>query len=135
MGYDYLYDLFGKYRKKETRFSEVEKRAINLLIQIATGNIDKDRFAEQMEIIDDEFHKLTLDEEGNGVIDQDTPLWLNLFLGNKFRRWNYIRKVMAKAGEDPEITSSPEWEEALVALEVEEQRLMQAVIYCLDELR
>ena len=48
MGYDYLYDLFGKYREKETRFSEVEKRAINLLIQIATGNIDKDKFAEQM---------------------------------------------------------------------------------------
>ncbi len=39
MGYDYLNDLFGKFRKKKTKFSEVEKRATKLLSKYASGTL------------------------------------------------------------------------------------------------
>lgn len=135
MGFDYLYDLFGKFRKKETRFSEVEKRAINLLSQYAKGSIQKDDFGSQMEQVGADFHELMKDENGNICFDQDTPSWLNLFLGNKFGRWNHIRKVINQARENPEITSSPNWKKALEVMEVQDQMLMEAVRYCLDELK
>ena len=105
MSFDYLDDLFGKFRKKKTKFSEVEKRAASLLSEYASGAIQKDDFGDQMEQVDIDFLKLTTDEDGSIVFSQDTPLWLNLFLGNKFRRWNQIRKVINNSRNDPNVTS------------------------------
>lgn len=135
MGFDYLNDLFGQFRKKKTKFSEVEKRATSLLSKYARGSIQKDEFGNQMEQVDDEFGELMTDEAGCIVFDQDTPLWLNLFLGNKFRRWNHVRKVINAARQKPEITSSPDWVKALQVMDAEDRNLMEAVRYCLDELK
>lgn len=135
MSFDYLDDLFGKFRKKKTKFSEVEKRAASLLSEYASSAIQKDDFGDQMEQVDIDFLKLTTDEDGTIVFSQDTPLWLNLFLGNKFRRWNQIRKVINKSRNDPNVTSTPEWGKALQVMSDEDRNLMEAVEYCLNEIR
>ena len=134
MGFDYLLDLFGKFRKKKTKFSEVEKRAASLLSEYASGAIQKDEFGDQMEQVDIDFLKLTTDEDGSIVFSQDTPLWLNLFLGNKFRRWNQIRKVINNSRNDPNVTSTPEWGKALQVMSDEDKNLKEAVRYCLKEI-
>lgn len=41
MGFDCLLDLFGKFRKKKTRFSDVEKQARDLMSKYAGGIIQK----------------------------------------------------------------------------------------------
>ena len=134
MSFDYLDDLFGKFRKKKTKFSEVEKRAASLLSEYASSAIQKDDFGDQMEQVDIDFLKLTTDEDGSIVFSQDTPLWLNLFLGNKFRRWNQIRKVINKSRNDPNVTSTPEWGKALQVMSDEDKNLKEAVRYCLKEI-
>lgn len=135
MSFDYLDDLFGKFRKKKTKFSEVEKRAASLLSEYASSAIQKDDFGDQMEQVDIDFLKLTTDEDGTIVFSQDTPLWLNLFLGNKFRRWNQIRKVINNSRNEPNVTSTPEWGKALQVMSDEDMNLMEAVEYCLNEIR
>ena len=82
MSFDYLYDLFGRFREKETKFSEIEKRAKILLSLYAKGDVERDSFGDQMETVGREFNALMRDESGNYVFDQNTPGWLNLFLGN-----------------------------------------------------
>ena len=134
MGFDYLYDLFGRFREKETTFSEVEGRAKKLLTLYDSGSIGRDAFGDQMEIVGRDFHALMEDDSGNIVFDQDTPGWLNLFLGNKFSRWNRMRKIMNAAGKNQEMTSSPKWAEALDIFDAEEKRLMEAIRYCLEEI-
>ena len=134
MSFDYLDDLFGKFRKKKTKFSEVEKRAASLLSAYASGAIQKDDFGDQMEQVDIDFLKLTTDEDGSIVFSQDTPLWLNLFLGNKFRRWNQIRKVINNSKNDHNVTSTPEWGKALQVMSDEDKNLKEAVRYCLKEI-
>ncbi len=134
MSFDYLDDLFGKFRKKKTKFSEVEKRAASLLSEYASGAIQKDDFGDQMEQVDIDFLKLTTDEDGSIVFSQDTPLWLNLFLGNKFRQWNQIRKVINNSRNDPNVTSTPEWGKALQVMSDEDKNLKEAVRYCLKEI-
>ena len=134
MSFDYLDDLFGKFRKKKTKFSEVEKRAASLLSEYASGAIQKDDFGDQMEQVDIDFLKLTTDEDGSIVFSQDTPLWLNLFLGNKFRRWNQIRKVINNSRNEPNVTSTPEWGKALQVMSDEDKNLKEAVRYCLKEI-
>ena len=133
MGFDYLYDLFGRFREKETKFSEVEERAMKLLSLYASGKIEGDAFGDQMEIVGRDFHALMEDDSGNIVFDQDTPGWLNLFLGNKFSRWNRMRKIMNAARQNQEKTSSPKWVEVLDIFDAEEKRLMEAIFYCLEE--
>ena len=49
MGFDYLLDLFGKFRKKNTRFSDVKKQARDLMSKNAGDTIKKDDFGDRME--------------------------------------------------------------------------------------
>ena len=58
MGFEYLDDLFGRFREKETKFSEVEERAKELLSLYASDNIERDAFGDQMEIVGRDFHAL-----------------------------------------------------------------------------
>ena len=134
MSFDYLYDLFGRFIEKETKFSDVEERAKRLLSLYASGNIGRDAFGEQMEKVEIDFHALMKDDSGNYVFDQDTPGWLNLFLGNKFSRWDKMRKIMNVARQNQEMTSSPQWTEALEIFDAEEKRMKEAIVYCLEEL-
>lgn len=91
MGFDYLNDLFGRFREKKTKISDVEERAKELLSLYAKGYVERDSFGNQMETVGRDFNALMKDEFGNYVFDQNTPGWLNLFLGNKFSRWNRMR--------------------------------------------
>lgn len=134
MSFDYLYDLFGRFREKETKFSEVEEHAKKLLSLYAKGDLERDSFGDQMEIVARDFNALMKDEFGNYVFDQNTPGWLNLFLGNKFSRWNRMRKIMNAARQNLEMASSPKWAEALDIFDAEEKRMMEAISYCLEEI-
>ena len=134
MSFDYLYDLFGRFREKETKFSEVEEHAKKLLSLYAKGDLERDSFGDQMEIVARDFNALMKDESGNYVFDQNTPGWLNLFLGNKFSRWNRMRKIMNAARQNLEMASSPKWAEALDIFDTEEKRMKEAIVYCLEEL-
>lgn len=67
--------------------------------------------------------------------DKDTPGWLNLFLGNKFSRWNHVRKLINASKDNPEITSSSEWTNALEIREQENKNLINAIKYCLEEIK
>lgn len=134
MSFDYLYDLFGRFREKETKFSEVEEHAKKLLSLYAKGDLERDSFGDQMEIVARDFNALMKDESGNYVFDQNTPGWLNLFLGNKFSRWNRMRKIMNAARQNLEMASSPKWAEALDIFDAEEKRMMEAISYCLEEI-
>ena len=87
-----------------------------------------------MEIVARDFNALMKDESGNYVYDQNTPGWLNLFLGNKFSRWNRMRKIMNAARQNLEMASSPKWAEALDIFDAEEKRMMEAISYCLEEI-
>lgn len=96
-------------KKNVSKYSGVETRAIELLSEYSQGSIDNDLFGEQMENVAKEFHTLMKDESRAYVFDKDTPGWLNLFLGNKFSRWNHVRKLINASKDNPEITSSSEW--------------------------
>lgn len=76
--FDYILDTFGKYRKRKTRFTEIEEKAINLLKSFVSGEIDGKEFAVAFNDVRKNFIELTK-KDGQTVIDEDTPLWLNSF--------------------------------------------------------
>lgn len=92
MSYNYLNDLFGKSRKKKTRFSNLEDRAASLIEDYVKGRIDGKAFAEGFNSVRIRFYEM-LSVEGQIIIDEDTPLWLNLFLGNHFIDWYEYQKI------------------------------------------
>lgn len=122
-------------KKNVSKYSGVETRAIELLSEYSQGSIDNDLFGEQMENVAKEFHTLMKDESRAYVFDKDTPGWLNLFLGNKFSRWNHVRKLINASKDNPEITSSSEWTNALEIIEQENKNLINAIKYCLEEIK
>lgn len=106
MSFDYLSDIYGKYRiNKETRFSNVESKAISLIKSFVDGAIDNRRFAKQFNDVRVEFLNL-MKNDGEMVIDQDTPLWLNRFLGFHFVDWLKIQpykwQIEVQAAAHPE---------------------------------
>lgn len=101
MSFDYLSDIFGKFRKRKTRFSDVESWAIRLIKAFVAGEIQDREFANEFSEIGNEFNRLT---EVNGEItfDEDTPLWLNMFLGNHFIGWYRYQQLKWYFEEHPE---------------------------------
>jgi len=134
MSYDYLDDKFGKHRMQPTKFTETENKAVELLKEYARGNISKDDFGERMMQVSRDFNELMKDESGCYVFSQDTPLWLNSFLGNKFARWNKIRLMVNAAKEKPEMVNSPDWRQVEELVNREDAELMKVIKYCLEEL-
>ena len=84
MSWEYLNDIFGKFRKRKTRFTDLETKAKDLIISFVKGRINDKDFAIAFEEIRAKFVELT-NADGQITIDQDTPLWLNLFLGTALR--------------------------------------------------
>lgn len=84
--FDYILDTFGKFRKRKTRFTEIEEKAITLLKSFVSGEIDGKEFALAFDRIRISFIELT-EKDGQTVIDEDTPLWLNSLLGLHFMKW------------------------------------------------
>ena len=92
MSFDYISDIYGKFRKnKVTRFSEVEAKAISLIKSLVFGKIDNKSFAEQFIEVREEYVKLST-INGQRVIDQDTPLWIGRFYGFKFMQWYKVQQ-------------------------------------------
>lgn len=135
MSFDYINDLFGRFRRgKKTKFTDVEQRAISVMKGYYNGKIMKDDFANQMSTISKEFNDLMFDGETNSyVFDENTPGWLNMFLGNKFLRWYKVWQVMASARQKPEMMSDPRWPDLEQMEKDEESALMRAIEYCLEE--
>lgn len=132
MSFDYISDLFGRYRcGRKTKFADIESRAITLLRNKYQGMIAGDEFAEAFGKVLKDF----LDLSGN-VIDQDTPMWISIFGANVFARWRNWYFVKRRHAERPEEFSAPGMEERY--REIEAMRLddwfESKIRYCLDEL-
>lgn len=92
MSFDYILDTFGKFRKRKTRFTELEEKAISLLTSFVNGTMGSKEFAVEFDGIREDFIELTK-KNGQTVIDQDTPLWLNSLLGLYNMKWLKFQQV------------------------------------------
>lgn len=101
MSFDYLDDVFGKFRKRKTRFTGLEKKAVELLVAFVDGTLDYKQFAQSFLEVGNEFNQLTK-VDGISVIDEDTPLWLNMLLGNHFFDWLKFNQVRWYFEDHPE---------------------------------
>ena len=73
MSFDYIDDLFGKFRKgRKTKFTDVENRTKKFLKNVYNRKISYDEFFDGYNAVMIEFTKLL----GN-TIDQYSPLWMS----------------------------------------------------------
>lgn len=131
--YEHLYDFSDKQCPDSNKFTEVELRAISVLAKYADGKLTRDDFGEVMMRISDDFGKLMTDEDGNYVLDSNTPEWLTMFLGNKFVRWNKVRLTVNAASKNPGMMSGANIEKLNEMVRQEDQILMSVIKICLDE--
>ena len=101
MSFDYVLDTFGKFRKRRTRFTELEEKAISLLSSFVDGAMGSKEFAVAFAEIRKNFIELT-EKDGQTVIDEDTPLWLNSLLGFHFMKWFKFQQVKWYFEEHPD---------------------------------
>lgn len=103
MSFEYISDLYGKFRKgKRTRFTELEERAKSLMRQFINGKMNNKDFAIEFKKVGDTYQQLTT--EGNvSRIDEDTPLWLNSLLGFHFVDWLRFHQIETYFEEHPEV--------------------------------
>ncbi len=101
MSFDYLSDIFGKLRKKKTRFYDVERKAIELLKSFVDGSINSRDFAVAFDAVRVDFYKLVR-INGEATIDEDTPLWMNSFFGFHFMDWYKFQQVKWYFEDHPE---------------------------------
>jgi hypothetical protein len=134
MSYDYLDDQFGQFRTTPNKFSAVEDQAINLLRQYADAQISSDEFGDGFMQVSQDFKNLMKDESGSYVFSEETPSWLNLFIGNKFVNWNKLRLTVNAAREKPELASNPRWPMVMNMVANEDATFMEAIKYCLKKL-
>lgn len=102
MSFEYISDLYGKFRKgKRTRFTELEETAKSLMRQFIHGKLNNRDFAIEFKKVGDTYQQLTT--EGNvSRIDEDTPLWLNSLLGFHFIDWLRFHQIESYLEEHPE---------------------------------
>lgn len=102
MSFDYISDLFGKFRKgKRTRFTDVEATAKGLLEKFVKGEISNKDFAKGFKDVGKRFNEL-MDNGNEIVFDEDTPLWLNSLLGLHFIDWLRFQRIEQYFQEHPE---------------------------------
>jgi len=137
MSFDYLKDIFGRFRKpNKTKYTDIECRAVSLLKAYSAGKIAKDEFGDSMAAIGKEFNELMFDKEQNAyVFDENTPGWLNMFLGNKFAHWNKVRLALKAARQNPQMLADPRWPELERMERREDAALLQVIRSCLEELK
>ena len=100
MPFDYVLDLYGKYRKRETRFTPLETKAISLLVSFVSKTISDKDFAISFDEVRKEFIELT-EVDGEAVFDKDTPLWLNSLIGFHFMDWRRVQQLKWHFDEHP----------------------------------
>ena len=101
MSFDYILDTFGKFRKRNTRFTELEEKAISLLASFVSRTMGSKEFAIAFNNIRKNYIELTK-KDGQTVIDEDTPLWLNSFLGLHYMKWLQFQQVKWYFEEHPD---------------------------------
>ena len=101
MSFDYILDTFGKFRKRETRFTELEEKAVSLLTSFVNGKMDSKEFAVAFDDVRKDFIGLTK-KDGQTVIDEDTPVWLNSLLGLHYMKWIQFQQVKWYFDEHPD---------------------------------
>lgn len=132
MSFDYLDDTFGKYRKAGSKYDEVEDKAISLIKGIVANTISFDEIAKGFNEV-----RIRLLELSNKSIDQEFPLWLNLFLGNVFYKWHQWHILRKMHTEDPEKFNEPGMEEQyqrIVNMGYDDM-FIDKCQYCLEELK
>ena len=84
MSFDYISDLFGKFRKgKKTRFTDVETKAKDLLEKFVKGEISNKDFAEGFKNVGKRFNEL-MDNGNEIVFDEEHPIVAELASGSSF---------------------------------------------------
>lgn len=107
MSFDYLNDPFGKSRAgSQSKFTDLEKRAKDILWRMHGGRLSYDEFFEAFTKILKEFNELSGKE-----INQDTPLWINMFGANVFLRWRDWHLLRTMYANHPERFNTPELKE------------------------
>ena len=101
MSFDYILDTFGKFRKRKTRFTELEEKALSLLASFVNGKTNCKEFAVAFDNVRKIFIELT-EKDGQMVIDEDTPLWLNSLLGLHYMKWLKFQQVKWYFEEHPD---------------------------------
>lgn len=132
MSFDYVLDLFGKFRKEKiTKFTDLELKATKILRDVRAGVITLDDFCENYPQIIREYKTLS----GN-IVDEDTPQWILMFSANVFLRWRDWHVLKAMHAKYPEKFSDPESEEQyqeIVDMNLDKW-LMSKIDYCLENL-
>ena len=101
MSFDYISDTYGKFRKRKTRFTELEEKAVSLLTSFVNGTMSSKEFAIAFNDVRKNFIELTK-EDGQTVIDEDTPLWLNSLLGLHYVKWYQFQQLKWHFEEHPD---------------------------------
>ena len=132
MSFDYVNDLFGKFRKgRKTKFSNLEDRSKKIMKDLLQGEITYDDFFSGFNTLIDEFREIC----GN-VIDENTPLWFNSFSANIFLRWRDWHILRTTYQKHPEKFNTRE----LISRyrDIEDMNyddwLKEKIRYCLDNL-
>lgn len=132
MSYNYLNDIFGKcWKNRETKYTDVENDALKILVQMYRGEITHDEFFEQFNKVMAEFVRLM-----DGVFDEDTPLWVNMFGGNVFARWRDWHVLRVTHSKYPEKFNAPEREARFneIAAMNYDQWLLEKIKYTIDNM-
>lgn len=130
MNFDYINDLFGKFRKgRKTKFTDVENREKKLLKEVYDRKITYDEFFDRYNAVMNEFIELM-----DHTVDQDTPLWMNEFGAMVFLRrrdWHVLRKTH---DEHPEKFNTPQLEAQFRRIETKDydEWLREKIGYCLN---
>lgn len=91
MAYEYLSDTFGMLRgKRETRYTPIEKKAIQWMIDFVEKRRSGMVFAKEFNEILEEYTALFREI---GHFDEDTPLWLNSLGGLHFLQWYQLQQI------------------------------------------
>lgn len=91
MAYEYLLDTYGKSRgDKKTRYTPIEKKAIQWMIDFVEKRRSGMVFAKEFNEILEEYTALFREI---GHFDEDTPLWLNSLGGLHFLQWYQLQQI------------------------------------------
>lgn len=101
MGFDYVSDIYGKNRSRETRFTQLETRAINLLSSFVDKSISDKDFALAFDDVRKQFIEL-IKVNWEVTFDEDTPIWLNSLIGLHFMDWRKVQQLKWYFEEHPD---------------------------------
>lgn len=129
MSFDYINDLFGKFRQgHKTKFTDVENKAKKLMKDMYNHKISYDEFFDSYSAVMIEFGELM----GNSI-DPDTPLWMGMFGVNVFFRWRDWHALRKTHDEYPEKFNTPQLEAQFRRIESMnyDKWLIEKIKYCL----